>query len=329
MRSEQIVDRVRGRLARALLVAAGGMLLAFASPAAAAADITVDAPAESTVGQTVTVSATVTDGGKPVADGQVAVTRKAVIGGTSGFVELARGVTDKDGKVTFEFLQLADNTKVAEMRIEYQGASGVESTEFKMDVLPGPQQYVSKAGVKIGFLNVTWLLAVIGLVWIILMVAVYQLIVISRARDGGKKTDRSVPYLVLGFVAFTAAGMFTVIITQPTMHANLNPSEPFSRAPGAVIGQQYEYVGHSSHSATRPDNLTGEQLFLENGCAGCHGLGAKGAVVGGELTKEMLSDLQDQTDEIRKGPKGMPAYSEHTLSDAEIKRIVDYLLTQK
>lgn len=313
-------------LARMLLAAAMSGAVLGTPSLASAADIEVDAPSESTVGELVQVAATITDGGEPIADALVAVTRQAELGGSSGFVVLDSGVTDAAGIVTFEFVQYADSSEVAAMRVEYEGPDGREAADFELTILPGPQQYASSSGADIGPINRGWLILVLAIVWVFLLVAASQLVSISRARDGAKLRDHAMPYYMVGFVAFTALGMFYVILTRPTMHANLAPSEPFDRVPTAFLGAEDDYLGLASHTVGRPDDLSGEALYLQTGCVSCHGIGGRGAIVGGELTTGMIDDRDEVLEAIRRGPKGMPAYGEHALSDAEVDRINDYLV---
>ncbi|TPW10605.1 MAG: hypothetical protein FD127_3662 [Acidimicrobiaceae bacterium] len=324
MRSEQVsyLRRVRPRFVGVVLGTICGVVLAFAGPARAA-DIAIDAPNESAVGQTVIVTATITDAGEPVADAIVVVSRVAQLGGVSGFAELDRGTTDEAGLVSFEFVQYAASGELERLRIEYEGPDGTETAEFDLIVLPGPQQYVTSSGVDVGFVNVAWLVVVIGLVWFFLILAASQLLIVSRARTGSKNVSRAVPYLVVGFVAFTAVGMFTVVLTQPMTHANLSPTEPFDRAPAAHVGEQLDYEGDGAHHAA---DVGGEVLYIQLGCASCHGIGGRGATIGGELNDSTMSDMEEVVDAVRGGPKGMPIYAEVVLTDAEIQRIIDYVI---
>jgi mono/diheme cytochrome c family protein len=192
-------------------------------------------------------------------------------------------------------------------------------------VFPGPQQFTSSSGADIGIFNVSWLIIVIGLVWVFLIVATWQLLVISRAGDDTKRLARVLPYLVVGFVTFTALGMFYVVLTQPPMHANLAPNEAFDRVPTVYLGQEYAFTGLGSHSGSRPGDLSGAALYVQAGCASCHGIDGRGGVVGGELSVSTMSDTDEVIEAIRRGPRGMPVYSEHALSDDEIDRIIDHV----
>jgi cytochrome c5 len=310
-----------------LAAAVSGAMLGASSPASAA-DIEVDAPSESTVGDVVQVSATITDGGQPVTDAVVKVTRQAGLGGVSGFVMLDSGVTDDAGVVALEFVQYADSSETAAMRVEYQGPDGIEAAEFELVVLPGPQQFSSSSGADIGPINLGWLIFALAVVWIFVLAAAWQMLTISRAREDAKLRHHAMPYYMVGFVAFTALGMFYVILTQPAMHANLSPNEPFDRVPTALVGAEDDYLGLTSHRTSRPDDLSGEVLYMQTGCVSCHGIGGHGATVGGELNEATMSDGDEVVEAVRRGPKGMPVYSEHALSDAEVDRIIDYVIAE-
>ncbi|NOX31848.1 MAG: cytochrome c [Actinobacteria bacterium] len=308
-----------------MLIAVVGIAGGLSSPALAAT-IGVDAPAETTVGETVSVSATISDADGPIVGADVAVTRLAAIGGTSGFVELDRGVTDESGVVEFEFVQNADSSETAQMRIEYDGPDGIEAEEFEMVVRPGPQQRSGSAGLDMGFVNVGWLFVVLALVWGVLILAVYQLVAISRANDGPGQPLSLAPYAMVTFVLLTAVGMFVVIARQPTTHANLTPNESFNRSPDAIVGEEYDYLGYRDENTPRPDDLGGQALYVQNGCAGCHGPSGGGAMAGGELTDATMSDREEVVEAIRRGPKGMPTYGGEVLTDVEIDRMIEYVL---
>lgn|GEM_PF-2065972 len=309
-----------------LLLALFAVVLGSAGRVAAAAEIEVDAPAESTVGESVQITATVTDGGVPVADAVVTVTRQAEIGGQSGFVELDSGVTDEAGVVQLEFVQNAAPSDAEHLQVELQGDNGVEAaTKFDMTVLDGPQQVSATSGADVGIINKYWLIGVLALVWFFVIAATVQLLVISRSSDGSTHSNRVIPYFMVGFVLFTGLGMFYVVLTQPSMHANLAPNDEFDRVPTAYVGEVYPYLGLGGDPADRPDDLSGEVLFVQAGCASCHGIDANGAIVGGELDDGVLDDTDEFTEAIREGPDGMPVYDDVLLSQAEIDRIIEFL----
>jgi len=63
--------------------------------------------------------------------------------------------------------------------------------------------------------------------------------------------------------------------------------------------------------------------WMAQGCAGCHGLDGTGGAVGPNLQELPRLDFADQ---IRFGPKGMPAFHQLDLSDEQIQVIADYLV---
>ncbi|MBI4933464.1 MAG: cytochrome c [Actinobacteria bacterium] len=308
-----------------LLLTLIAALLGLAGRVDAAAEIEVDAPSESTVGEVVQISATVTDGGTPVADAVVTVSRQAEIGGKSGFVELDSGTTDEAGVVQLEFVQYAAPSDAEALQVELQGPKGVDAaTKFEMKVIDGPQQVTASSGADVGIINKYWLIAVLCLVWFFVIAATVQLLVISRASDGSTHSNRLIPYFMVGFVLFTGLGMFYVVLTQPTMHANLAPNEAFDRVPTAYVGEIYPYQGLGGDPADRPDDLTGEVLYVQAGCVSCHGINANGSM-GGELDNDVLDDTEEFTEAVREGPDDMPAFADNLLTQAEIDRIIEFL----
>ena len=309
-----------------LAILAGIVVVVSAPRPAAATEFDIEAPSQSTVGEVVHVTAVITDDGEPVAAAEVAVVRHAVIGGESGWVQLDVGTSDDTGSVDFEFTQRAGSSEVERLRIEYRGPDGVDAEEFELGVLAGTQQVNVEAGPDVGIVNSAWLVIVLGVIWVSLLAAVAKLVVISRARAGAKALDHVVPSVMFAFVALTAMGMFVVVLTRPATHDNFAPRDAYDRLPTAYLGEEYDYLGLGSNDATtRPDDLTGEVLYVRTGCASCHGLGGNGAIVGGDITAAMVDDTEEMVDSVRRGPKGMPTFSEAVLSDAEIQRIVDYL----
>jgi ubiquinol-cytochrome c reductase cytochrome c subunit len=75
------------------------------------------------------------------------------------------------------------------------------------------------------------------------------------------------------------------------------------------------------------DLMRGANLFLAN-CSGCHGAGATGdSVGGGQIAPSLYPPDATQIGEaIRTGPGLMPAFGDHTLSQADIDSLARYLL---
>lgn len=323
---------LRHRVSRHLNAARAISLIALAviaiglpaMPVSAAADVELDAPESVEVGQIVHVESTITADGEPVAGGELALSFLGSINGESGWVTVATSTSDEDGHATFEFEQRA--LAGGRMRMEYFGPDGQENTEFAVTVVDGEQLVRSDAGADLPGLGVGWLLAVLAPIWVLMAVAASGLLKIGGGGDAGEPS-RFVPRFAVGFIVFTAVGMFFVVLTRPVSHANLDPTSSFDRVPAAIVGAEYDYQGLGTRQ--RPadwDGLPSEQLYVQSGCASCHARRGTGGIVGPAIGGEELPGLFDDfLDEIRSGPKGMPAYTESALSDDVAAQIYDYL----
>jgi hypothetical protein len=130
--------------------------------------------------------------------------------------------------------------------------------------------------------------------------------------------------IVMSALAFTLIGV--IIARSPYTHHNLNP-EGYDRTEVATLGDTPPFEGISVADAalTTGDPFTdGRILFFANNCASCHGLTGQGATVGGDLDTSDLSPSEFLR-EVRKGPKGMPAFIEESLSDEELERLYAFL----
>jgi amino acid transporter len=296
----------------------------FASPAFAA-DIEVDAPPTVTVGEQVTVTSLVMVDGEPVIGGEMALSFLANFGGESGWVTVATATTDESGRATFGYEQRA--LQGDRMRVEYFGPDGQENLEFAVTTVDGTQLVVSDAGADLPGLGLGWIVVILSVVWVLMILAARGLLEIGSGGDGSVKPARLVPRFAVGFIVLTAIGMFFVLLTRPTSHANLDPTAPFDRVPQAIVGVEYEYSGLGSGELNlETGTLTGEQVYVRSGCASCHAPGGAGGIVGPPLSGEDLPrSLDDFQDEVRSGPKGMPAYTDAALPDEVIAEILDYL----
>lgn len=125
-------------------------------------------------------------------------------------------------------------------------------------------------------------------------------------------------------LAFTLIGV--IIARSPYTHHNLNP-EGYDRTEVATLGETPAFEGISladASYATGDPLADGRILFFANNCASCHGLKGQGATVGTDLDTSDLS-LSEFLREVRKGPKGMPAFVEETLSDEEAEQLYAFL----
>jgi len=299
------------------------MLLGIMAVPAGAAEVEVDAPAEVTVGENTRVTAAVTLENEPVVGGELALAFLGRIGGESGWVVVDTGTTDEGGMVTFEYPQRALGGE--RMRVEYFGPDGQENTEFTVVVNDGPQLHSSSAGADLPILGVWWLVVVLAIVWVSLIVAVFRLGQLGRESDHETGPAKTIPGIMLSFVALTALGMFVVVLTRPTAHANLDPTADFSRVPTGVVGVETDYTGLSDSGPGR--GLDGQELFIQAGCASCHGLQGLGALVGESISGEdhAVRSVGALLEEVREGPKGMPAFSESLLTDDDVAEIFAYL----
>jgi len=326
-----VSKRIPGR--RPAFVLLSGLLTSLAlliglAGTAMAADVEIDAPTEVTVGTETIITAVFTEAGQPLAGVGATLSFVGRIGGKSGWVEVASGVSDESGSITFTYEQLA--LQGERMRVQYTDADGKsQNSSFEVIVIDGPQQHTSSAGAKLGILSVWWLLAVIGIVWVLVILAVSGIVKVGHASDLEHGPVTVLPRFALGLVAVTALGMFYVVLSRPVMHSNLDPRTDFGRVPPALVGTDYDYTG-LSNDASLADRVgrSGIELYVQANCAGCHGLGGFGAVVGPALVKANDVNgisLSSFLEEVREGPKAMPAYSETRLSEDEVTMIHHYL----
>ncbi|MFV1989976.1 MAG: cytochrome c [Acidimicrobiales bacterium] len=309
-------------------IAMAFIIVLLAGAAAATAEVDVDAPSEVTVGQEVVISATITESGEVVAGGEAALAFVGRIGGESDWVVVATGTTDETGTVTFEYSQKALDAE--RMRVEYFGPDGRENTEFELVVVDGPQLVRSDAGADIPILGVWWILVVLLIVWVLITLAVTKLVRVGKSSDLPGGPRRVIPLIMVGFVVFTALGMFLVVISKPQSHANLDPTNEFGRTPTAIVGGENEYVGLSSGNLGEGrESLDGQEIFVRSGCASCHGVNGSGALVGGPIIGEhSAGSVGALIETVREGPGGMPSINEEALTDEEIAKIFAYLETQ-
>ena len=129
--------------------------------------------------------------------------------------------------------------------------------------------------------------------------------------------------LGVAVVIGAASTLLAIVLRSPDTHANLwNGVKPgYERTPIGVVGEAavYKLPGLSSGQAFTD---RGQQVYLLAGCANCHGVGARGGVVGPVLTGA-ISEIT--IDVVREGPYGMPAYPEEILNDSDIESLATYL----
>lgn len=143
-----------------------------------------------------------------------------------------------------------------------------------------------------------------------------------------------------GFVWATIVGLLTisglafiliaiVIARSPYTHGNLGP-QGYDRTEIARVGEEhpFEGLGLADPQLARTGDPVeeGRALFFQYGCVSCHGLGGRGGVVGDDLEDVSMSDVLE---EVRDGPKGMPAFVNSVLSDEDLEKIAAFLTSSE
>ena len=137
-----------------------------------------------------------------------------------------------------------------------------------------------------------------------------------------------VPAVFVATISGIAFGLIVGIVARsPETHANVRP-EGYDRTPIIYVGDEPTSLGFGLADAgivTNVDQGTrGRLLFLSSSCVACHGLAGRGGVIGPDLDTDELS-LSEFRREVRSGPKGMPAFTEVTLSDDAIDALYAFL----
>ena len=126
----------------------------------------------------------------------------------------------------------------------------------------------------------------------------------------------------------TAIGMVIVFIRSPVSNTHIKDPHQYDRTPIAYVGVGFSYVGfglNDESSAQTGDPIAdGSVLYFKYGCAACHGLAGRGAVVGAPLVDE-IGSFGGFSEDTREGPKGMSEYDEATISEENLQKIYAYL----
>lgn len=123
-------------------------------------------------------------------------------------------------------------------------------------------------------------------------------------------------------IAFT---LLTIVARSPYTHSNLNTEfdKHYTRTDQSVVGAPIPFGAGRLTVPPASDQIElGKQLFVAENCASCHGLDGRGGIVGPSLVGKTAKKLRSTT---RVGPKGMPAYADGALSDADLDAIAAYL----
>ncbi len=131
--------------------------------------------------------------------------------------------------------------------------------------------------------------------------------------------------IMMSGLAFTLIAI--IIARSPYTHGNLQP-EGYDRTEIARVGEEPPFEGpglNDPQLATTGDSAQdGKALFFGYGCAACHGLKGQGGAVGADLDVDDISRSEFGKD-VRKGPKGMPSFSEESISDEDLDRLYAFL----
>ena len=134
------------------------------------------------------------------------------------------------------------------------------------------------------------------------------------------------PLLGLAVIMIMAAVAVVNVIRSP--HHNLNEPGGYDRTEVATLGEPlpYDRISLSDAAPITGDPLTdGRILFFANDCASCHGLTGQGATVAEDGLDTSDISAAEFLRDLRKGPKGMPAFIEEALSDEEAERLYSFL----
>jgi len=317
-----------------LIVAAIGLLVFAADPALAETSISVAAPSEAAIGDTVPVIVTVTEDGVPLPGETVTLSRNATFGGVSGYMETARATTGEDGTADLSYVQRQAG-QTAELRVELVD-SDVEPLDFVVMSFGEPTQiFRSDVGVDLPGLGGWILIALIAGLWAVILAAVLRLRGVSAEGSGSsgeaKRERRVIPYALPTIVVVVAAVLVTILVRNPATHGNIIDPDISDRVPHSHVGEIEPMPSPGLDEAfaepTGDVLVDGGRAFFGLGCASCHGLDGVSGVVGGDLSDPVEEGLADFLLEVRRGPKGMPEYSKDAFSDEELALIHTYLVS--
>jgi cytochrome c551/c552 len=135
-----------------------------------------------------------------------------------------------------------------------------------------------------------------------------------------------IPTVLTIVVSGLSLTLIAVIISRsPYTHSNLSPGG-YDRTDIIRVGETHPFAGmpliNPSLAQTGNDVSDGRLLFMQYGCAACHGLDGRGQAVGPNLRNATPEKIIQQA---RKGKGTMPAFPPEILSDADLARIIAFL----
>jgi mono/diheme cytochrome c family protein len=317
------------RSTRVALVACIVSVLVVGPALEAAADhlvVDVSGPEAADLGERaeIRVSVRSLESGDPEEGVVVIFYSDAVFAGVSGEIELGRATTDGAGLAIIPLTFHVSGTHA--IRIEAVAGPEVQPESVSIPVTVGGQQVRAEAGVSIPGFGGWIVTAIIGLVWAIMVVAVFSTLRLVRA--GRQKRSISLAHIVLVIMVLAGSGLVILLLRSPETHSNLNP-EGYNRTAVAFTEADYLYRGPGLTSGVTAEQSVayGRAIFVSRGCAGCHGINAEGAATAGspaEASREWLGSV------VRSGMGGvMPAYSEVDLSGEDLDAIFVFLFASR
>jgi mono/diheme cytochrome c family protein len=124
-------------------------------------------------------------------------------------------------------------------------------------------------------------------------------------------------------LAFTLIAV--IIARSPYTHGNLRP-EGYNRTDIIYLGEEHPFEGiglaDPRLASTGDPAQDGGVLFFGYGCASCHGLQGKGGAVGKNLSSANSEEISDN---VRQGPKTMPAFDSSVLPDSDLQKLIAFL----
>src|SRR3972149_5803076 len=129
--------------------------------------------------------------------------------------------------------------------------------------------------------------------------------------------------IMMSGLAFTLVAV--IIARSPYTHGNLRP-EGYNRTEIIYLREEHTFDGIPPAAPSLADPCApvqgGRVLFFGYGCASCQGLQGEGGAVGKDLSS---ADSEEISDNVRQGPKTMPAFETGTLSDGDLAKLIAFL----
>jgi len=140
-----------------------------------------------------------------------------------------------------------------------------------------------------------------------------------------KNKNMLMPTFIGAGVLVLALSLLAIVARSPYTHSNLNLGfDPgYTRTEQMLVGPPVPYMGDALAvlPATNPAGL-GKQLFIVDGCAGCHGLDGRGGIIGPSIVGVKAEKIGSKTSV---GPKGMPAFAPSAMTDQDLAAIAAFL----